>query len=101
MSIVGWRCGAEVVEVHIRRVVVGETEPQDGSDADARRDLHERALEDARQDVQPLRAERDAHADLARSPDDGEGRHRIDAGERQHQRQVRYGRSSVGEGGGR
>src|SRR5687767_15814034 len=65
------------------------SEPQDRTDADAHRHLNEWALEDGSQDVQRLRAERDAHADLPRPPGDGEGRHRIDTGERQHQRHTR------------
>src|SRR5687767_15243193 len=42
------------------------SEPQDRTDADAHRHLNEWALEDGSQDVQRLRAERDAHADLPR-----------------------------------
>jgi len=58
----------------------------DRADTNAQRDLNEGALEYGREDIQRLRAERNAHADLPRALGDGEGRHRIDAGERQHER---------------
>ena len=73
----------------LRQVVVCETEPQSCTNANAQRHLNEWALEDDSQDVERLRAERHAHADLPRPPGDGEGRHRIDTGERQHQRHAR------------
>src|SRR4051812_28100285 len=83
------RRATEIIEVHIRQVVVGETERQDCTNPNAQRNLNGWSPEDGSQDVQRLRAERDAYADLPRPPGDGEGRHRIDTGERQYQRHAR------------
>jgi len=81
----------KTLRMHLGQVVVNETEPQDCTNANAQRHLNEWALEGDSQDVEWPRAERDAHADLPRPPGDGEGRDRIDTGERQHQRQERSG----------
>lgn len=52
-----WR-EAEIIEMHARQVVVGETERQDCANADAERNLNEGALEDGGQDLQRHQAVR-------------------------------------------
>src|SRR5687767_2013183 len=52
---------AQNIEMHLRQVVVSETEPQDCTYANAQRHLNEWALEDDSQHVEGRRAWRDGH----------------------------------------